>query len=133
MIQLGIVHVKILEEVPASSVSFPASQSWIHETSKMTFLEEDVVNYWLTDKHWLVKGVARPQCRISEVCCADELLLRILPGSHLDQMNSSGLGAAKTYLAKSPPLFSSASIQLTNSSQTYVRVKVSLLPTFNSP
>lgn len=59
--------------------------------------------------------------------------LWIIPGFQLDQMNSSGLGAARKYLAKSLPFFSSASVQLTDASRRYMRVKLSSLPTFNSP
>lgn len=111
MIQLGIASVKILEEVPASSASFSQSCIWWSIQNSLP-LQEDVVNYWLTDRHLLVKDMAWPQYRVSKVCWADELPLRVLPGLRLDQMKSSGLGAAKTHLAKSPPFFSSAGIQL---------------------
>lgn len=60
---------------------------------------------WFSYWQLFVEDMSRPQSRACEVCWADKLPLWILLGLQLSQMKSSGLRAARKYLAKSPPVF----------------------------
>lgn len=113
--------------------SLPCTLGFLSETSKMAFLQGGCSlwsTYWPTA---LWKAPCPPQQKASEVCWADESLFWTLPGLQLAQMKSSGLWAARKYLAKSPPFSQVQAFNWLDSSERFLKVKASSLSTFNDP